>query len=164
MAGVVGAGFTTPAINNWYAGLNKPFFNPPNSIFAPVWTIIFVLMGCALYLVWDAKLKISNKIKTRKFKPWNKLSEKFSTGKWQKANIILIFAVQLLLNIIWSGIFFGAHSLGAAFFELLMLWVAILFTIVNFYRVSKTAAWLLMPYILWVTFAGLLNLFIWVIN
>lgn len=163
-AGVIGAFFTTPAIGSWYKNLNKPSFNPPSWIFGPVWTILFVLMGVSLYLVWIKNWKIKNKIISDGKKSWNTLSDKFLSGKWQKANIILIFAVQLVLNILWSFIFFAAHSPVWAFFELLMLWFAILFTIINFYRVCQTAAILLIPYILWVSFAGILNYFLWILN
>jgi translocator protein len=164
LAGIIGSFFTIPQINDWYKGLNKPFFSPPNWIFGPAWTTLFVLMGISLYLVWIKKWIPKNKIKSKNIKIWNLWSRKFFVGSWQKANIILIFILQLVLNILWSIIFFGAHSPGTAFFELLMLWFAIIFTIVNFYRVSKTAAVLLVPYILWVTFAGVLNFFIWIIN
>ncbi len=164
LAGLVGAIFTTSEIKSWYKGLNKPFFSPPNWVFGPVWTIIFILMGISLYLVWLKKWKVENELRIKNRGTWNKLSRKFFSGSWQKANIILIFSIQLLLNILWSVIFFRNHSVGLAFFELLMLWFAILFTIVNFYRVSKTAAFLLIPYILWVSFAGALNLVIFLIN
>ena len=163
-AGIIGSFYTVPQINSWYAGLNKPSFNPPSWIFGPVWTTIFVLMGIALYLVWDKKWEPKNKFKFGQIKPWNRLSQKLLTGSWEKANIVLIFSTQIILNILWSIIFFANHSLGMAFFELLMLWFAILFTIVNFYRVSKIAGLLLLPYILWVTFAGVLNYFLWVLN
>jgi tryptophan-rich sensory protein len=86
------------------------------------------------------------------------------TGTWREENVILIFAIQLALNVLWSFLFFALESPGLAFFELLMLWVAILYTIVNFYRVSKPAGYLLIPYILWVTFAGYLNYTIWMMN
>jgi tryptophan-rich sensory protein len=164
LAGVIGSLFTTSQINDWYKGLNKPFFNPPSWIFGPAWTILFVLMGISLYLVWLKKWEPKNKIVSQKAKAWNSLSQKFFTGTWQKANIILIFATQLILNVLWTIIFFGMHSPAAAFFELLMLWFAIVFTIVNFYRVSKTAALLLLPYILWVSFAAILNYFLWQMN
>jgi tryptophan-rich sensory protein len=164
LAGAVGAFFTVPQINNWYVGLSKPSFNPPDRIFGPVWTTLFVLMGISLYLVWSKNWQIKNNLSFKDKKPWNSLSRKFLSGPWQKANIILIFSLQLILNILWSVIFFGAHSPAVAFFELLMLWFAIVFTIVNFYRVSKTAALLLLPYILWVSLAGILNYFIWMIN
>ncbi|MDP3882948.1 MAG: TspO/MBR family protein [Candidatus Staskawiczbacteria bacterium] len=164
MAGVVGTFFTTPEINSWYSTLNKPAFNPPSWVFGPVWTALFVLMGVSLYLVWSKDFSIENKIGSSQVKSWNKWSDKFWNGSWQKANIILIFGLQLVLNVVWSAIFFGAHNIGAAFFELLMLWVAIVYTIANFYRVSKWSAYLLVPYIVWVTFAGVLNVTLWLIN
>jgi tryptophan-rich sensory protein len=164
LAGVVGSVFTTPEIKSWYATLNKPAFNPPSWIFGPVWTTLFVLMGVALYLVWNKKFVIKNKLGNSALRSWNKWSEKLWSGSWQKANILLVFALQLVLNVLWSIIFFGSHNVGVAFFELLMLWVAIAYTIINFYRVSKWAAYLLLPYILWVTFAGFLNVALWFIN
>jgi len=164
LAGSIGAIFTTPAIGSWYATLNKPSFNPPNWIFGPVWTTLFVLMGVSLYLVWSKKWVVLNEIGSKKAIKINSLSKKFLLGKWQKVNIIIIFSTQLFLNIVWSVIFFGAQSPAVAFFELIMLWFAILFTIINFYRVSKAAALLLLPYILWVSFAGILNYFIWILN
>jgi len=122
------------------------------------------MMGISLYLVWSKNWEVNNKIGSEKVKPWNSLSNKLFIGPWQKANIILIFIFQLILNILWSVIFFGAHLPGVAFFEILMLWTAILFTIINFYRVSKAAALLLIPYILWVSFASVLNFYLWVLN
>ena len=163
LVGTVGAVFTTPQINTWYKSLNKPLFNPPNWVFGPVWTVLFVLMGISLYLVWSKEFIVKNQIGNFK-KTYNKWSQKLLSGSWQKANIILIFATQLVLNVSWSVIFFGIHFASAAFFELLMLWFAILFLSVNFYRVSKIAALLLLPYILWVSFAGILNYFIWILN
>ena len=164
MAGIVGSVFTIPQINSWYANLNKPSFNPPSWIFGPVWTTLFVLMGISLYLVWFKKWHVKNELNIKRKKPWNTLSQKFFSGSWQKANIISIFAVQLVLNVLWSFIFFGSHLPGLAFFELIMLWFAILFAIINFHRVSKAAAMLLIPYILWVSFAGILNLSIFLLN
>ncbi len=172
VSGVIGSIFTTPQISGWYSTLNKPSFNPPSWIFAPVWTTIFVLMGVALYLVWSRKFSVKNELKFNLStslrmghkKSINSLSKKFFNGKWEKLNIILIFIAQLVLNILWSIVFFGMHSPSIAFFVLLMLWCAIAFTIINFYRVSKTSAWLLLPYILWVSFAGILNFFIWILN
>ncbi|MCX6724376.1 MAG: tryptophan-rich sensory protein [Candidatus Staskawiczbacteria bacterium] len=164
LAGVVGSFFTVSQIGTWYRGLNKPFFNPPNWIFGPVWTTLFILMGISLYMVWSKKFVVKNELDFRKKKAWNRWSQQFFNGKWQKANIVIIFILQLFLNVLWSIIFFGWHSLGAAFFELLMLWFAIIYLIINFYRVSKAAAYLLLPYILWVSFAGILNYLIWVLN
>jgi len=164
LAGVAGSFFTISQVNVWYKTLNKSFLNPPSWVFGPVWTILFVLMGISLYLVWSKDFVVNNEINIRKKKAWNVLSQKFFTGHLRKANIILIFAVQLSLNIIWSIIFFGMHSPGPAFFELLTLWFAIIFTIINFYRVSKTAAVILIPYIIWVSFAAVLNYFVWILN
>jgi len=164
VAGVLGSVFTMPKIGTWYKTLNKPSFNPPNWIFGPVWTKLFLLMGISLYLVWIKNWEPKNKIFSSEKKVWNKWSQNFFEGKWEKLNIILIFAIQLVLNILWSVIFFGMQSPGAAFFVLLMLWFAIIYTIINFYRVSKTSAYLLLPYILWVSFAGILNCFLWILN
>ena len=167
LAGVVGSFFTMPAIEGWYASLNKPSFNPPNWIFGPVWTLIFTLMGVALYIVWKKKFKVepsSAKASAWQRKAWNPVSQKLMSGSWQKMNVILIFSLQLFLNILWSVIFFGFHQTGLAFFELLMLWVSIIYTIINFYRISKASAYLLLPYLLWVSFAAILNLSIWIIN
>lgn len=163
-AGIIGALFTAPEIDSWYKGLNKPFFNPPNWIFGPVWTVLFILMGVSLYLVWVKKWEPKNKIGQEKSEMWNPLSKKFFSGEWKKANIILIFVTQFILNISWSVVFFGAHSLEKSFFVLLMLWFAIVFLIINFYRVSKVSSYLLVPYLLWVSFAGVLNFYIWMAN
>lgn len=164
LAGVAGSIFTSSEIAGWYKGIRKPDFNPPGWIFGPAWTLLFVLMGISLYLVWVNKWEIRNKISVDKKEIWNPLSKRFFSGDWAKANIILIFATQLILNIIWSVIFFGMHRPDLAFFEVIMLWVAITFTIINFYRVSKKAAYLLLPYIVWVSFAAILNYTIWMLN
>lgn len=137
-AGAIGSLFTTPSIATWYKSLAKPMLNPPNWIFAPVWTTLFVLMGVAVFLIWKKGLKE------------------------RKTKIALaIFAVQLILNVFWSIIFFGLHNPGAAFIEIIFLWLAILLTIIYFFKISKSAAYLLFPYILWVTFASYLNYSIW---
>jgi len=176
LAGVVGSTFTTPAIGNWFKDLNKPSFNPPNWVFGPVWSILFLLIGISLYIVWDKKWKVENeiidlikiekikKIKNSILRDIYSVHRKLWSGSWQKLNIVSIFFIQLGLNVRWSMVFFGEHSVGSAFFVLLMLWFAILFTIVNFYRVSKLAAYLLLPYILWVTYAGVLSYFFWILN
>jgi tryptophan-rich sensory protein len=140
-AGIVGAFFTSPAIPTWYATLEKPSFNPPNWLFAPVWTILFLLMGVSLYLIWSKGLE-NKKAKTA----------------------IFIFVLQLILNILWSILFFGLQSPLYAFGGIIILWLAILLTIVSFYKISKTAGLLLLPYIFWVSFAAILNFFIWQMN
>jgi len=163
-AGVIGSIFTMPSIGNWYKDLEKPFFNPPNWIFAPVWTLLFLLMGTAFYLVWQEKWVIKNSIEIlnniKNYSWIKKFLDRIST----KEGVILIFFVQLFLNILWSFIFFGLHRTGFAFLELLVLWVAILLTIISFYRISKKAAYMLYPYIFWVSFAGVLNFMLWFLN
>ncbi len=139
-AGIVGSFFTTPSIGSWYATLSKPSFNPPNWIFAPVWTLLFFLMGVSLYLVWCKK-------------------DNLPVGGKRVA--VLVFFQQLSLNILWSALFFGLHNPFLAFCEIILLWLSILMTIFYFSKISKAAAWLLLPYILWVSFAAFLNFSIW---
>jgi len=165
VVGFIGSIFTTPSIPTWYASLQKPDFVPPNWLFAPVWTFLFLLMGISLYLVWAKNWNIQvseNKMPTRK--AWNPISEKLWSGSWREENAIAIFSLQLALNILWSVIFFGLKMPGPAFFEILMLWVTIVYTIINFYRVSKVSAYILVPYLLWVSFAAFLNFSIWQLN
>lgn len=140
-AGLVGFIFTRPAISSWYMGIEKPSFNPPNWIFAPVWTLLFLLMGISLYLVWK--------------KGWQ---EKIVRSA------IFVFSAQLILNIVWSLLFFGLKSPFFAFVEIIILWLAIFLTIIKFNKVSSTAGLLLLPYIIWVSFAAFLNFFIWRLN
>jgi len=139
LAGGIGALFTTSSIPTWYASIQKPSFNPHNWIFGPVWTTLFLLMGISLFLVWNEKSKLKKKA-------------------------ITFFGVQLGLNTIWSILFFGLHSPLLAFIEIILLWIAILFTIIYFSKISKTSAYLLVPYILWVSFAAVLNLSILLLN
>jgi len=140
-AGLIGAYFTFDAIPAWYVFLNKPFFSPPNWIFGPVWTILYTLMGIAAFLVFK--------------KGWKKKPVR---------EAIYFFGFQLALNSLWSIIFFGFRSPLWALVEIVILWIAIAFTISRFARVNKTAALLLIPYILWVTFALILNLAIVLLN
>ena len=141
LAGFIGSLFTTPVIPTWYKTLAKPSFTPPNSLFSPVWIILFLLMGISLFLVWQKNLK-DNKVKIA----------------------LVFFAIQLVLNILWSILFFGLQSPLLAFIEIIILWLAILLTILKFIKVSKPAGLLLLPYILWVSFAALLNFFLWNLN
>lgn len=164
LAGVLGSFFTTPAIKTWYAFLTKPSFSPPNAVFAPVWTVLFLLMGVALYLVWSKNWHIEVKAGQAEQKTWNPISRKLYTGSWREENAVAIFTLQLALNVIWSIIFFYFKSPGFAFFEILMLWFAVLYTIVNFYRISKASSFLLLPYLLWVSFAAVLNYSVWRLN
>ncbi len=148
LAAFLGTLATTPSINSWYLNLTKPSFNPPNWIFGPVWTVLFLLMGFALYLVWVSEPK--------KFQ-WFKKGE-------AKQFAYLFFSLQLIFNVLWSYLFFVLHNPLAAFIEIVFLWVFILLNIIVFYRVNKFAAWLLIPYILWVSFATVLNYNIFVLN
>jgi tryptophan-rich sensory protein len=164
LAGVIGAVFTTPSIPTWYAGLTKGPLNPPSWVFGPVWTILYLLMGISLYLVWSRDWKVAHQLLSKKRAAWNRWSDELWRGKLQTFNIVGVFAVQYLLNILWSIIFFSWHEPMLAFYALIAMWVAILYTMVNFYRVSKRAAWLLLPYLLWVSFAGYLNYTVWILN
>ncbi|MFH1387532.1 MAG: TspO/MBR family protein [bacterium] len=141
LVGVIGSFSTAANIPNWYAFLNKPFFTPPNWLFGPAWTLLYILMGIAAYLIWK-------------------------DGLDKKANqqALGIFAAQLFFNAIWTPIFFGWHQLFIAFIVIVVLWCFILWTIIRFSRISNIAGWLLAPYILWVTFASALNFGVWWLN
>lgn len=141
LAAAIGSAFTTGAIDTWYATLNKPFFSPPNWVFGSVWTMLYLLMGISLYLVWVSKAQ-------------------------QKAKRLAMtfFFIQLGLNALWSILFFGLKSPSAAFIGIVLLWLTIFLTIRNFLRISKVAGWLLIPYIAWVSFASVLNLAIIILN
>lgn len=135
-AGFIGSLFTQASVNTWYQGLSKPWFNPPSYVFGPVWTVLYILMGVSFYLVWMKKSKVS----------------------------IVLFAIQLALNVLWSALFFGLRSLFLSSIEIVILWSMIMFMMIYFYKVSRTAAYLLIPYILWVSFALVLNLSILFLN
>lgn len=132
---------TTPSITNWYADLNKPAFNPPSWVFAPVWTLLFIMMGISAYLVWEKRTK-----------------------KKGYGAALILFTIQLGLNYLWSFLFFGLHSPFFALIDIILLWIFILLTIIKFFKISKSAAYLLIPYLLWVTFASGLNFFVWRLN
>ena len=139
-AGAVGSVFTMLSVqSSWYAELAKPVFNPPAWVFGPVWTTLYILMGISLWLIWKS-------------------------DSLEKNKAICLFLVQLALNAIWSPIFFGVQSLGNALATIVLLWAAIVLTILIFKKISRPAAWLLVPYILWVSFAGYLNYTIWMLN
>lgn len=139
--GFLGSIFTMPAIGSWYSTLIRPSFAPPNWVFGPVWTTLFAMMGVSACMVWQQRKRRSD-----------------------VRSALGVFGVQLVLNLLWSVIFFGLHLPGAAFVEILALWFAIGATIVAFARISRPAAWLLVPYLLWVSFAALLNYAFWVAN
>ena len=140
-AGAVGSVYTLPAIPGWYESLQKPFFSPPNWVFGPVWTVLFTLMAIAAYLVWTKGLK-----------------------EPAVRNALIVFLVQLALNSLWCFLFFGLRSPLYGLVDILFLWAMILVTIAQFSKVSTPAALLMIPYILWVTFASGLNLGIFFLN
>jgi tryptophan-rich sensory protein len=136
-AGVLGSQFTP---GGWYAALAKPAWNPPDWIFGPVWTALYTMMGCAAWLVWR------------------------QGGFAQQRTALLLFLGQLLLNAAWSWLFFGLHRPGIALVEIIVLWGTVLLTLVKFARVSPGAAWLLAPYLAWLSFAAALNFALWQLN
>lgn len=140
VAGFIGSLFTRASIPTWYATLNKPFFNPPNWIFAPVWTLLFVLMGISLYLVL------------------------MQSAKQDVTNALIIFSIQMVLNVLWSFCFFYLRSPLFGLIDIILLLIFIVINIVAFYSISPTAAYLLVPYLLWVTFATILNASILILN
>jgi translocator protein len=136
-----GAYFTVTGTGSWYQTLDKPSWNPPSWVFGPVWTTLYVLMGIAMFLVWrsDAPDKL-------------------------KRRATILWGVQLVFNFLWSFLFFGQEQIFGALLEIVVLWVLILLTIFAFARVNKLAAWLLVPYISWVSFATILTYTIWDLN
>lgn len=141
LVGLLGTPFTISAIPTWYATLNKPFFAPPNWIFGPVWTLLYFLMGVAFYLIWK--------------QGWDKKKVK-TAGQF--------FLAQLAFNFIWTPIFFGLRSPTLGLIIIAAMWILIFMTIKKFYPLSRWAAYLLMPYLFWVSFATLLNASIVLLN
>lgn len=139
-AAAIGGAFTATSVGTWYLEIAKPAWTPPAWVFGPVWTVLYVLMGISVWLVWRS-------------------------GGWLLTRgALLTFGAQLLLNTAWSMIFFGARNPGLAFLEILLLWFAIVATIGLFWRHSKTASVLLTPYLAWSSFAACLNFAIWQMN
>lgn len=145
LAGFVGSLYTMGSIDTWYVTLNKPFFNPPNWVFAPVWTTLYILMGVAAYIVW------TNESKKKKIKD-------------ARCNGLRLFIIQVMLNTIWSILFFGLQNLWLAYAEMLVLLYFIILNIREFRKVSSVAAYLMYPYVAWVSFASILNLTIALMN
>ncbi len=141
LVGFLGTPFTISAIPTWYTTLNKPFFAPPNWIFGPVWLLLYFLMGVAFYLIWKQG--------------------------WQKKKVKtagLFFLAQLALNFVWSPIFFGLRATLLGLIVIVMMWVLIVMTMKKFRPLSKLAFYLLVPYLLWVSFATMLNAAIVILN
>jgi tryptophan-rich sensory protein len=141
LAGILGSVFTFPSVKGWYATLQKPSFSPPNWVFAPVWVALFFLMGISLYLI------LKKDIRDREVKKG-----------------LLVFVIQLFLNIRWSFLFFYLHNPFSAFLDILLLWLAIVLTVIQFRKIDRGAAYLLLPYLTWVSFAALLNFSVWQLN
>ena len=136
----IGALMTTPALREWYPSLNKPAWTPPNGVFGPVWTLLYASMGFAAWMVW------------------------LQRGSSDVTAALSLFGLQLILNVIWSGLFFGLHLPGAGLLDIAALWCAIVATIISFRRVVALAGWILAPYLAWVSFALALNFEIWRLN
>lgn len=137
--------FSIREIPTWYAGLTKPSFNPPNWVFAPVWTTLYLLMAVAAWLVWQQV--------PQQAEAWDA-----NPGETRRSDALRAFWLQLVLNFAWTPVFFRLHQLLAAAMVLVVLWLAIAVTMALFARISRVAALLLAPYLAWVTFAGVLNL------
>lgn len=131
---------TTDSISTWYSTLNKPSFNPPNYLFGPVWSVLYILMGISLYMILQTP---KSDMRTKS---------------------IVVFAIQLILNLSWSFIFFNAQSPLAALITIVILWIAILMMMIYFHQLSPKASYLQIPYLLWVSFATVLNAAIWYLN
>jgi len=137
-AGAAFGGLFMPG--EWYALLKKPSWNPPGWVFGPVWTALYTVMAVAAWLIWRL-------------------------GGWQaQRRPLMLFFLQLVLNAAWTPLFFGLHRPGMAFFEIVLLWLTIAATVIAFSRVSRAAAWLLAPYLAWVSFAAVLNFTLWRLN
>lgn len=136
----LGSFFTDPEIGGWYARILKPSWTPPNWVFGPVWSVLYLMMAVAAWLVWREK------------------------GFAGAGLPLALFAAQLVFNALWSILFFGRHSIGLALADIILLWCAILATLLSFWRVSPLAGALMLPYLLWVTYASALNYYIWKLN
>lgn len=141
LAGLIGSAFTISAIPTRYADLEKPGFSPPSWLFGPVWVLLYILMGISIYLIW----------------------QKTEENKKAKGAIFL-FWFHLIFNASWSIIFFGFQNPGLAFVNIIIIWLLIIILMIKFWKINKWSAYLLIPYLLWVSFAGALNYFIWRLN
>jgi len=139
-AGLVGSRLTGPAVATWYGSINKPAWTPPSFLFGPVWSALYLMMGIAGWLIWR------------------------KAGLSGAPGAMALFALQLILNAAWSGIFFGMRRFDLAFAEIIILWALILATLIAFWRHDPKAGLLLLPYLAWVTYASALNFAIWRLN
>ncbi len=137
--GIAGSIFTAPAIENWYYTLEKPFFTPPNWLFAPAWTVLYFLIGLTLYICWK-------------------------NAFWNDKKLKIVFFLQLALNFLWSLLFFGLKSPLLGLIDVIALDLAVIATVILLFKYSRTASLLLIPYMAWIIFASLLNLFVYLLN
>jgi tryptophan-rich sensory protein len=138
--GAIAGMYTSEAVSEWFAALNKPSFSPPNWLFGPVWTMLYILMGISLFLIWKQE------------------------PSRQRNRAISVFLVQMALNFAWSFIFFYFNRIGLALIEIMLLWISIILMLLQFYKLKPLAACLNIPYFLWVTFATILNAAYFVLN
>jgi benzodiazapine receptor len=141
VAAAIGGVVTARPVRTWYGTIRKPAWNPPDWLFGPVWTVLYILMGLALWRVWRVG--------------------------WDQPGVrlpVILFLVQLVLNVLWSVIFFGLRRINWAVVEIVLLWCFLLATMIAFFAVEPLAGWLLVPYLAWVTFAGVLNFTVWQLN
>lgn len=141
LAGIIGSLFTISSVNSWYFELSKPILNPPAWVFGPVWITLYFLMGISLFIIWNKEISSP-----------------------EKKNALLLFFVQLFLNASWSLVFFGLHQLLLSVIVIIILWLLIFITIILFAKLSRSAALLLFPYLIWVSFAAYLNISIYLLN
>ena len=141
-AGGIGSIATAESVSAWYRTIEKPSWNPPGWVFAPVWTSLYVTMAIAAWLVWKDR----------------------QAGASRRKTALTLFGIQLALNALWSFLFFEWHLLGWALVEILVLWIAIAATLMAFFGIRRTAGWLMVPYLAWVSFASFLTYTIWTLN
>lgn len=141
LVGITSGLLSSSGVTEWFLTLHKPSWNPPSWLFGPVWTLLYCLMGIAWYFIWRSEVSVS-----------------------LKRNAFSLFAIQLFLNFLWSILFFKFHQPLYAFIEILVMLLAIVLTMIRFHSISRIAMWLLVPYVLWVSFASYLNYTIWVLN
>jgi benzodiazapine receptor len=141
LAGAVGTVYTLKEITTWYVSLAKPGWTPPNWAFGPIWTTLYVLIGISLFLVWREGL-----------------------DRKDVRIALVVFAIQLILNVVWSLVFFGTHNIFGGLVLVILLWISILANIIVFYRISKPAGLILIPYLIWVSIASYLNYIVFLLN
>lgn len=152
LAGGFGSLFTRTSVDTWYGTLEKPALAPPNWLFGPVWTLLYLLMGISVYLIWQKRNA------SLSWLPWRR----------ERADVVsfafVLFWIHLFFNAIWSIVFFNFHALGWALVNIAVIWLFIVAMMIVFWKVDRRATYLLIPYLLWVSFASALNYGIWMLN